>query len=184
MTTWKDGARWCPDSCSTRGCWHRPRYRKLKPERVVRVWESSCASLDLCRWLWNQTGLHHIMVCLCMTPSSAVSFRCWTRCIRMKVSAARMLRIDRWWKSLGIVRVKKTGTSFAKIPVVSIGRFSTPSPPVVLGDAVDHTQTCPQTWGDYTTQRVWWKVGWFFPWLHNQCFHRLTNPPFMVNRLY
>ena len=53
-----------------------------------------------------------------MTPTS-VSFRCWTRCIRMKVSATRMLTIDRWWRDLGIVPVKKIGTSFAKLPIVS-----------------------------------------------------------------
>ena len=55
---------------------------------------------------------------LLMTPTST-SFKCWTRCIRMRLSAARMLRIDRWWSVLGITPVKKIGASFTKIPVIS-----------------------------------------------------------------
>ena len=51
------------------------------------------------------------------TPTS-FSFRCWTRCIRLRVSVARMLRIDKWWQTLGIVPIKKVGSSFTKIPVV------------------------------------------------------------------
>ena len=52
------------------------------------------------------------------TPTS-FSFRCWTRCLRLRISSARMLRVDKWWQTLGIVPIKKVGTSFTKIPVVA-----------------------------------------------------------------
>ena len=51
------------------------------------------------------------------TPSS-FSFRCWTRCVRLRISTARMLRIDKWWQTLGIVPIKKVGTCFTKVPIV------------------------------------------------------------------
>lgn len=52
------------------------------------------------------------------TPTS-FSFRCWTRCIQLRLSRSRMLCIDRWWKDLGIVPIKKVGQGFSSLPVVS-----------------------------------------------------------------
>lgn len=51
------------------------------------------------------------------TPSS-FSFRCWTRCIQVKVSKSRLLRVDKWWKDLGIVPIKKVGQGFSSLPIV------------------------------------------------------------------